>query len=37
MVGWKRCLKKVAGKAFLNSDELTTLVIEIEETLNRRP
>ena len=33
----KRCLKKVAGKAFLNYDELTTLLIEIEQTLNTRP
>ena len=33
----KRCLKKVAGKAFLNYDELTTLLVEIEQTLNTRP
>ena len=33
----KRCLKKVAGKAFLNYDELTTLLMEIEQTLNTRP
>ena len=33
----KLCLKKVAGKAFLNYDELTTLLIEIEQTLNTRP
>ena len=30
-------MKKVAGKAFLNYDELTTLLIEIEQTLNTRP
>ena len=33
----KRCLKKVAGKTFLNYDELTTSLIEIEQTLNTRP
>ena len=33
----KRCLKKVARKAFLNYDELATLLIEIEQTLNTRP
>ena len=33
----KRCLKKVAGKPFLNYDELTSLLIEIEQTLNTRP
>ena len=46
MVGWilqrlvgniKRCLKKVAGKAFLNFDELATLLTEIGRTLNTRP
>ena len=30
----KRCLKKVTGIAFLNYDELTTLLIESEQTLN---
>ena len=30
-------MKKVAGKAFLNYDELTTLLVEIEQTLNTRP
>ena len=29
-------MKKVAGKAFLNYDELITLLIEIEQTLNTR-
>ena len=33
----KRCIKKVAGKALLNYDELTTLLAEIEQTLNSRP
>ena len=30
-------MKKVAEKAFLNYDELTTLLIEIQQTLNTRP
>ena len=30
----KRCLKKATGIAFLNFDELTTLLIESEQTLN---
>ena len=33
----KRCLKKVVGKAFLNYNELATLLIETEPTLNARP
>ena len=33
----KRCIKKVVGKALLNYDELTTLLAEIEQTLNSRP
>ena len=32
----KQCLKKIAGKVFLNYDELT-LLIEIEQILNTRP
>ena len=32
----KRCLKKIAGKVFLDYDELT-LLIEIEQILNTRP
>ena len=30
-------MKKIAGKAFLNYEELTTLLTEIEQTLNTRP
>ena len=46
LVGWflwknigiiKSCIKKVVGKALLNYDELTTLLAEIEQTLNSRP
>ena len=46
LVGWcylriagiiKRCVKKVVGKALLNYDERTTLLAEIEQTLNSRP
>ena len=33
----KRCIKKVVGKALLNYDKLTTLLAEIEQTLNSRP
>ena len=33
----KRCLEKVAGKVLLNYNELTTFLIEIEQTLNTRP
>ena len=38
MVGCvKRCLRKVLGKAKLTFDELNTLLLEIEGTLNNRP
>ena len=38
MVGCvKRCLRKVLGKAKLALDEIRTLLIEIEGTLNNRP
>ena len=33
----KRCLKKVLGNARLNHDELHTILVEIEGTLNARP
>ena len=33
----KRCLRKVVGRATLTLDELTTVIIEIETTLNNRP
>ena len=33
----KRCLKKVIGHSRLSYDDLSTLVIEIEGTLNSRP
>ena len=33
----KPCIKKVVGKALLNYDELATLLVEIEQTLNSRP
>ena len=33
----KQCLEKVAGKAFLNYNELTILLTEIEQTLNTIP
>ena len=33
----KRCIKTVAGKALLNYDKLTTLLAEIDQTLNSRP
>ena len=38
MVGCiKRCLRKVLGKAKLTLDEIITLLIEIEGTLNNGP
>ena len=33
----KRCLRKVLGNAKLNLDELSTVILEIECTLNSRP
>ena len=33
----KRCLKKTIGQSTLNFDELATILIEIESTLNNRP
>ena len=33
----KRCLKKILGNASVTQDELYTLIIEIEGTLNNRP
>jgi hypothetical protein len=33
----KRCLKKVVGRAFLTFEELRTVLVEIEGTLNNRP
>ena len=33
----KRCLRKVLGSARLAYDELQTILIEIEATLNSRP
>ena len=33
----KRCLRKVLGNAKLTADELTTVLVEIESTLNARP
>ena len=35
--GVKRCLKKIIGQSTLTLDELTTIVIEIEATMNNRP
>ena len=35
--GVKRCLRKTLGNARLSYDELLTLVIEVEGTLNVRP
>ena len=33
----KRCLKKSIGKSSLKFEELPTLMVEIESTLNNRP
>ena len=33
----KNCLKKVVGKARLSHDELTTVLAEVEATINSRP
>ena len=33
----KRCLKKVLGNARLSHDELHTILVETEGTLNARP
>ena len=33
----KRCLKKTIGRASLTFDELVTIMVEIESTLNNRP
>ena len=33
----KRCLRKVVGNARLNADELLTVLMELEATLNSRP
>ena len=33
----KRCLRKLIGRALLTFDEMATLVVEIEATLNNRP
>lgn len=35
--GVKRCLRKTLGNARVSHDELLTLVIEVESTLNVRP
>ena len=33
----KRCLKKTIGRSTLRFDELPTVLVEIESTLNNRP
>ena len=33
----KRCLRKTLGKALLDFEELLTVIVEIESTLNSRP
>ena len=33
----KNCLKKVIGKSFLNYEEISTVLIDVEQTLNSRP
>ena len=37
MEGASRCLKKVLGNALLHLDELRTVLIEVEGTLNSHP
>ena len=33
----KHCLKKTIGRALLTFNEMATLIVEIEATLNNRP